>query len=263
MRKIINLFKRVPFEDYDKFDNSPATVKESQGDDLSQIADKELVVNNNNELLIRRKEKVFKVGGGVGKQGKDGKDGVAKNGLDGVNAYVYIAYASDDEGADFTMTFDPDLDYIAILGVDEEIETPEASDFDGLWKDYKGQPIDHVSFTSTTALSGLPNEPGEIDTYTVWGDVGETINLGTFDVYNGNDGIDGTDGTNGTNGVGVPIGGTTGQALVKKTNADYDTEWATLGAVLGLTEVSFFNLELLSDITPLSNLSVIVSLSTV
>ena len=191
MRKIINLFKRVPFEDYDKFDNSPATVKESQGDDLSQIADKELVVNNNNELLIRRKEKVFKVGGGVGKQGKDGKDGVAKNGLDGVNAYVYIAYASDDEGADFTMTFDPDLDYIAILGVDEEIETPEASDFDGLWKDYKGQPIDHVSFTSTTALSGLPNEPGEIDTYTVWGDVGETINLGTFDVYNGNDGVGG------------------------------------------------------------------------
>ena len=127
----------------------------------------------------------------------------------------------------------------------------------------EGQGIDHVSFTSTTALSGFPNEPGETDTYTVWGDVGETINLGTFDVYNGNDGIDGTDGTNGTNGVGVPIGGTTGQALVKKTNADYDTEWATLGAVLGLTEVSFFNLELLSDITPLSNLSVIVSLSTV
>lgn len=237
MRKIINLFKRVPFEDYDKFDNSPATVKESQGDDLSQIADKELVVNNNNELLIRRKEKVFKISGGMGKQGKDGKDGVAKNGLDGVNAYVYIAYASDDEGADFTMTPDPDLDYIAILGVDEEIETPEASDFDGLWKNYKGQSIDHVSFTSTTAISGLPNEPGEIDTYTVWGDVGETINLGTFDVYNGNDGIDGT---NGTNGVGVPIGGTTGQVLVKKTNADYDTEWitASVGAITLLLSLS-------------------------
>jgi len=44
-----------------------------------------------------------------------------------------------------------------------------------------GQGIDHVSLTSGTSA------PGTTDTYTVWGDVAETINLGTFDVYNGND----------------------------------------------------------------------------
>jgi hypothetical protein len=54
-----------------------------------------------------------------------------------------------------------------------------------------GQSIHHSEFTSTTAVSGLPNEPGETDTYTVWGDVGETINLGTFTVYNGDDGVGG------------------------------------------------------------------------
>ena len=139
MRKIIDLFRRTPFDDYDRFDNSPATVKESQGDDLSQIGDKELVVNDNNELLIRRKEKVFKISG-AGTQGEDGKNGLnGSNGLDGANAYLYIAYASDDSGTDFTMTFDANLDYIAILNVDEEIETPEASDFAGLWKKYKGE----------------------------------------------------------------------------------------------------------------------------
>lgn len=46
-----------------------------------------------------------------------------------------------------------------------------------------GQGVDHVSFTSSTG-SGQ-GEPGETDTYTVWGDVAETINLGTFEVYNG------------------------------------------------------------------------------
>lgn len=47
-----------------------------------------------------------------------------------------------------------------------------------------GQGIDHTSFTSSTG-GGVVGEPGETDTYTVWGDVGETINLGTFEVYNG------------------------------------------------------------------------------
>jgi hypothetical protein len=51
-----------------------------------------------------------------------------------------------------------------------------------------GQPIDHTSFTSSnTAPFNLANLPGAIDTYTVWGDVGETMTLGTFTVYNGID----------------------------------------------------------------------------
>ena len=178
------------------------------------------------------------------------------DGSDGSSAYVYIAYASDDTGTDFTTTFNPLLDYIAILTTDTEIVTPQVSDFTGLWKNYKGeagtdaknielridsgyiqwryigetwtnliavseitgadgQDINHVSFTSTTGTG--QGEAGQTDTYTVWGDAGETINLGTFNVYNGEDG---------TAGVGVPAGGTTGQVLKKIDGTDYNTQWA-------------------------------------
>lgn len=56
----------------------------------------------------------------------------------GDDAYVYIAYASDDTGTDFTTTFNPLLDYIAIKNTTTAIVTPQASDFTGLWKNYKG-----------------------------------------------------------------------------------------------------------------------------
>ena len=68
----------------------------------------------------------------------DGIDG--EDGADGDSAYVYIAYASDDAGTDFTTTFDPALDYIAILATDTEIPSPAVGDFAGLWKNYKGEP---------------------------------------------------------------------------------------------------------------------------
>ncbi len=56
------------------------------------------------------------------------------------NAFVYIAYASDDAGSDFTMIFDPDLDYYAIKSTATAISSPQASDFSGLWKNVKGAP---------------------------------------------------------------------------------------------------------------------------
>jgi len=59
-------------------------------------------------------------------------------GDDGANAYVYIAYASDDSGTNFTNTFDPALNYVAIKTTTTAIVTPVASDFTGLWKNYKG-----------------------------------------------------------------------------------------------------------------------------
>lgn len=71
-----------------------------------------------------------------------------------------------------------------------------------------GQGIDHVSFTGEPGTDG---QPGQTSTYTMWGDAAETINLGTFVVYNGVDGtgIDhvsftSTDGTN-------PAAGSPGQ----------------------------------------------------
>lgn len=55
-----------------------------------------------------------------------------------------------------------------------------------------------------------------------WQDIGQA----TGDP--GQNGTDGTDGKNGSDGIGVIPGGTTGQALVKKSDADYDTEWKTI-----------------------------------
>ena len=46
-------------------------------------------------------------------------------------------------------------------------------------------------------------------------------------------GNDGADGADGADGIGVPTGGTTGQLLAKKTNADNDTEWVDAQAGSG------------------------------
>lgn len=52
-----------------------------------------------------------------------------------------------------------------------------------------------------------------------WQDIGQAT---------GDPGQNGTDGKNSSDGIGVIPGGTTGQALVKKSDADYDTEWKTI-----------------------------------
>lgn len=51
---------------------------------------------------------------------------------------------------------------------------------------------------------------------------GSSIDVGIVD------GANGTNGANGSNGVGVPTGGSTGQALTKNSNTDYDTGWTTI-----------------------------------
>ena len=45
-----------------------------------------------------------------------------------------------------------------------------------------GVGVDHIAKTSGTGAAGT------VDVYTAWGDVAETVNLGTFNVYNGQDG---------------------------------------------------------------------------
>lgn len=44
----------------------------------------------------------------------------------------------------------------------------------------------------------------------------------------GENGINGKDGLNGEKGEGIPTGGTTGQFLKKKSNTDYEYEWADI-----------------------------------
>ena len=45
-----------------------------------------------------------------------------------------------------------------------------------------GLDVDHIAQTSGTGAAGT------VDVYTAWGDVAETVSLGTFNVYNGQDG---------------------------------------------------------------------------
>lgn len=44
----------------------------------------------------------------------------------------------------------------------------------------------------------------------------------------GENGLNGKDGLNGEKGEGIPTGGTTGQFLKKKSNIDYEYEWADI-----------------------------------
>lgn len=96
--------------------------------------------------------------GAQGIQGIQGIQGVAgadgTEGTDGVNAYVYIAYASDNSGTGFTTTFDANLDYVAIKTTTTEIVTPQASDFTGLWKNYRGA-------TGSQGVQGGPGADGD------------------------------------------------------------------------------------------------------
>lgn len=76
--------------------------------------------------------------------------------------------------------------------------------------------VDHISLTNTV---------GNVDTYTLWGDLAETITVGTFTVTNGVDGADGTNGTNGTNGVdGAGIVATT---ITNNLNGTHTVEFFT------------------------------------
>ena len=96
--------------------------------------------------------------------------------IGGQSAYVYIAYASDDQGTDFTLVFNPDLDYIAILSTDTEIETPAASDFAGLWKNIKGAtgPQGPQGETGATGPQGPQGDPGATGPQGPQGETGAT-----------------------------------------------------------------------------------------
>lgn len=71
-----------------------------------------------------------------------------------------------------------------------------------------------ISDVSKTGTSGL------VDTYTI------SFNDGTTSTFTVTNGEKGEKGDKGDTGTGTPTGGTAGQYLKKKTDADYDYEWA-------------------------------------
>lgn len=96
-----------------------------------------------------------------------------------------------------------------------------------------GQGIDHVSYTPSS-VGDVPGQPGQTDTYTMWGDVAETINLGIFIVYNGIDGV-GIDHVSFTSTTGPEVGaGESGQT-------DTYTMWADAGETISLGTFVVYN----------------------
>ena len=77
-------------------------------------------------------------------------------GSNGTNAYLYIAYASDTSGTDFTL--DPVagvlLPYIAVKNTTVAIPSPVASDFTGTWKYIGPRFGDYGLFTITLPAGG-------------------------------------------------------------------------------------------------------------
>lgn len=67
---------------------------------------------------------------------------------------------------------------------------------------------------------------------TAWAD------LGVFQGPAGADGSDGADGAAGADGAGVPVGGSTGQVLIKSSGDDYDTEWGTASTVAAINDLT-------------------------
>jgi hypothetical protein len=63
--------------------------------------------------------------------------------------------------------------------------------------------------------------------------IGDGVTEWTSLAYGGLTGATGAAGADGADGEGVPVGGTTGQALIKSSNTDYATEWGTVASSPG------------------------------
>jgi microcystin-dependent protein len=92
--------------------------------------------------------------------GADGEDGI-----DGVNAYLYVAYASDDQGTAFSLIPAANLTYIALLQSATQISNPIASQFAGKWQKYIGADgldayvyVAYASDASGTAFNMTPSD---------------------------------------------------------------------------------------------------------
>ena len=116
------------------------------------------------------------VQGPIGFTGPQGPQGIA--GADGQDLTVeQIVYNGN---GTFTWQFSDGTNYVtpSLMG-------PKGDTGDQGVKGDQGIGVHHIKGTSTTDLEGDFGSFGEIDTYTVYGDAAETINLGHFNVNNG------------------------------------------------------------------------------
>ena len=90
--------------------------------------------------------------GPAGPPGVDGNDGA--DGEDGEDAFLYIAWADDAAGNGFTMVFNPNKNWIAMLQTDTEV-TPVQADFAGKWTKYRGEGDRWATFSTSTLTIGI------------------------------------------------------------------------------------------------------------
>ena len=130
---------------------------------------------------------------------------IGDTGISGVNAYVYIAYASDSSGTGFTNTFNSALDYIAVKTTITAITTPIVTDFTGLWKNYKG-PKGDVGSVWRDGSGGPSYSLGVDGDYYLNNDNGAVYfkASGIYSVATNIFGADGAAGSVWRNGSGVP-----------------------------------------------------------
>ena len=114
-----------------------------------------------------------------GINGRDGVDGI--NGIDGIDGndltVDQIVYNND---GTFTWMFSDGTSYVT-----PDLKGPKGDEGEQGVKGDQGISVHHIKGTSTTDSEGDFGSFGEIDTYTVYGDAAETINLGYFRVNNG------------------------------------------------------------------------------
>jgi len=90
--------------------------------------------------------------GAAGTNGTNGMNGTnGTNGAAGVNAYLYLGYASDANGTGFSLAPASNLGFIAAKATTVVIAAPAASDFIGLWRNCQGPPGVSGSVTSFIA----------------------------------------------------------------------------------------------------------------
>lgn len=139
----------------------------------------------------------------------------------GDSAYVYIAYADDASGTGFTTTFNASKDYIAIKSTTIAIPTPVVSDFTGLWKNYKGVAGDsayvYIAYADDTAGTGFTMTFNTSKDYIAIKSTNVEIPSPSVSDFIGL--------WKKMVGHGVAPSGSTGQFLVKASDANYDTEW--------------------------------------
>jgi hypothetical protein len=111
--------------------------------------------------------------GAIGETGETGATGAT--GATGTSYYTYVAYADNASGGGFTNTFDEEKNYIAIKVSSVAIPSPNASNFTGLWKNYKGEKGDPFVIDAQGSISDRSTYDAEAEGFTFMDNVNGVI----------------------------------------------------------------------------------------